>query len=283
MNIEANRVGADPVHSPGASPSGLVSGPQEVQLEIVQVVAASDRSFKKSPPSFPLPSVLPTGGGRWSCCKPFGTSTNHLLGINLQDCLPVAGHSWFQRGDKVTVEIVVKDASRRVVGWAIEPYAANFLMDDLDSLGIRKNDLVYVSVVGINDDSVRKEQSRLPQQKEQQIERPYIPPATAQKLKNPAQPGGRNIQMTQMAMGLLGNGLYPEAVFVQFRQMFPEDGPEPVSDEEIRKVINWAVSKHPGPSQATGPTKPGAKYPIFARQLQNHINHARILRERPIC
>lgn len=77
---------------------------------------------------------------------------------------------------------------------------------------------------------------------------PYIPPATRKKLLNPAKPGGRHNQMLAIALSLLGNGFYPEAVFEQLRCMFPDDGPDAIPDDEIHGIVNGAVGYDPQPS-----------------------------------
>lgn len=77
---------------------------------------------------------------------------------------------------------------------------------------------------------------------------PYIPPATRKKLLNPAKPGGRHQQMIAIALSLLGNGFYPEAVFEQLRCMFPDIGPDAIPDDEIHGVVDGAVEYDPQPS-----------------------------------
>lgn len=76
----------------------------------------------------------------------------------------------------------------------------------------------------------------------------YIPPATCEKMLNPAKPGGRHNQMIAIALGLLGNGLHPEAVFVQLRNMFPDTGPDAVPDDEIEGIVNGAKNYDLQPS-----------------------------------
>ena len=75
----------------------------------------------------------------------------------------------------------------------------------------------------------------------------WIPPATRAKLQAPAAPGGRNHQMVETVLPLLGQGLCPDAVFAQFRSMYSRD----VTDSEIRKVIEWAMAKNPQPCGLT--------------------------------
>lgn len=77
---------------------------------------------------------------------------------------------------------------------------------------------------------------------------PYIPPATRKRLLNPAKPGGRHQQMIAIAVSLIGNGFYPEAVFEQLRCMFPADGPDAIPDDEIHGVVDGAVEYDPPPS-----------------------------------
>ena len=77
---------------------------------------------------------------------------------------------------------------------------------------------------------------------------PYIPRATREKLLNPTKPGGRHNQMIAIALSLLGNGFYPEAVFEQLRCMFPADGPDAIPDDEIHGIVNGAVEYDPQPS-----------------------------------
>ncbi len=77
---------------------------------------------------------------------------------------------------------------------------------------------------------------------------PYIPPATRKRLLNPAKPGGRHNQMIAIAVSLIGNGFYPEAVFEQLRCMFPDTGPDAIPDDEIHGVVDGAVEYDPPPS-----------------------------------
>jgi hypothetical protein len=49
--------------------------------------------------------------------------------------------------------------------------------------------------------------------------------------------------MVKIAVSLVGQGLTPDAVFVQLRSSYPPD----ISDREIGDVINWAVARNPQP------------------------------------
>src|SRR5438105_8036080 len=70
---------------------------------------------------------------------------------------------------------------------------------------------------------------------------PSIPLQIQAELKSPAPRGYRHEQMKKLVLPLLGVGLTEEAVFVQFRGMYPAD----VSDREIHDLISWAISKSP--------------------------------------
>ena len=71
-----------------------------------------------------------------------------------------------------------------------------------------------------------------------------IPRRTQLELANPAAPGGRHAQMITIAVPLIGDGLSPEAVFVELRGKYDHT----VTDSEIRGVIKWAQAKNPRPS-----------------------------------
>ena len=57
-------------------------------------------------------------------------------------------------------------------------------------------------------------------------------------------PGARHGQMIRVAVSLIGNGLSPEAVFIELRGKYDHT----VADAEIRGVIKWALAKNPQPS-----------------------------------
>jgi hypothetical protein len=57
-------------------------------------------------------------------------------------------------------------------------------------------------------------------------------------------PGGRHGQMIKIAVSLIGNGLSPEAVFIELRGKYDQT----VTDAEIRGVVKWACGKNPKPS-----------------------------------
>jgi hypothetical protein len=75
------------------------------------------------------------------------------------------------------------------------------------------------------------------------VETPFIPRRTRAELQNPAPPGQRHHQAIVLALSLIGQGLSPEAVFAQLRRNYTAD----VTDYEIKKVIDWALSKNPQP------------------------------------
>jgi len=54
--------------------------------------------------------------------------------------------------------------------------------------------------------------------------------------------------MIAVALSLIGNGLHPEAVFVQLRHMFPDTGPDAIPDDEIQGIVDGAVDYAPQPS-----------------------------------
>lgn len=68
-------------------------------------------------------------------------------------------------------------------------------------------------------------------------------------MLHPAPRGERHTQMVQLALSLLGGGVPPSAVGRQLRSMYAID----VGDEEIVKVIRWAMSKVTGRSPAASP------------------------------
>lgn len=72
---------------------------------------------------------------------------------------------------------------------------------------------------------------------------PSIPRRTQAELAYPAAPGGRHGQMIRIAVPLIGNGLSPEAVFIELRGKYDHSVP----DAEIRGVVKWALSKNPQP------------------------------------
>jgi hypothetical protein len=73
---------------------------------------------------------------------------------------------------------------------------------------------------------------------------PFIPPRTRMELASPAAPGSRHAQMVKVAVPLIGNGLSPEAVFVELRGKYDHS----VTDPEIRGVVKWACGRNPKPS-----------------------------------
>ena len=72
---------------------------------------------------------------------------------------------------------------------------------------------------------------------------PFIPQRTRAEIASPAPMGQRHDQAKNIAFSLIGNGLAPEAVFVQLRSTYPRD----VADKELQDLIAWAVSKNPQP------------------------------------
>jgi hypothetical protein len=75
------------------------------------------------------------------------------------------------------------------------------------------------------------------------VEAPFIPRRTRAEIQNPAPPGQRHRQAIRIALSLIGQGLSPEAVFMELRGKYPED----VLDHEIHGVIDWVLSKNPQP------------------------------------
>src|SRR5262245_51054473 len=61
----------------------------------------------------------------------------------------------------------------------------------------------------------------------------------AAELANPAGNGARHAQMRSLVLSLLEIALSPQAIFVQFRQMYDEDVP----DSEIEDIIKWGVAR----------------------------------------
>jgi hypothetical protein len=72
---------------------------------------------------------------------------------------------------------------------------------------------------------------------------PFIPRRTREKMQNPAPPGHRHHQGIKVALSLLGQGLAPDAVFSQLRQMYDED----FSVREIQNIVAWACARNPQP------------------------------------
>lgn len=87
---------------------------------------------------------------------------------------------------------------------------------------------------------------------------PYIPAKTVEKLNGHHPEGTRHHAALEMAIPLVGSGLPPEAVFTTLRSKFEAD----VTDKELSDIVEWAVSKNPGPSGHghTGPVAPAAKF-----------------------
>jgi hypothetical protein len=73
---------------------------------------------------------------------------------------------------------------------------------------------------------------------------PSIPAKTRAELVSPAAPGGRHDQMIRVALSLIGNGLSPEAAFVELRGKYDST----VTDAEVYGVVEWALAKNPRPS-----------------------------------
>lgn len=103
-----------------------------------------------------------------------------------------------------------------------------------------------------------------------------IPPATADKLANPAPEGGRHKQAMEIALPLLGNGLPPSAVFATLREKYASD----FTDTEINNVIEWAIPRaKPQDGSRNGfiqkPVKsyqPQIKTPVMAtREPKEHV------------
>jgi hypothetical protein len=61
----------------------------------------------------------------------------------------------------------------------------------------------------------------------------------AGELANPAGNGARHSQMRSLMLSLLEIALSPEAIFMQFRQMYDEDVP----DSEIKDIIKWGLTR----------------------------------------
>lgn len=73
---------------------------------------------------------------------------------------------------------------------------------------------------------------------------PYIPAETAKKLNGEFPKGTRHQAALEIAIPLIGNGLSPNATYQTLRDKFPAD----VTDDELQKVVRWAVDKRPTPS-----------------------------------
>src|SRR6185436_8210175 len=73
---------------------------------------------------------------------------------------------------------------------------------------------------------------------------PIIPPATQRLLNEPVPEGQRHTAAKKLAVSMLGNGLSPNAVFVQLREKF-DDG---VPDSELRSLIANIAKKNPTPT-----------------------------------
>lgn len=77
---------------------------------------------------------------------------------------------------------------------------------------------------------------------------PYIPPATVNKLATDIPKGSRHHAAMQIAIPLIGSGMSGSAVFSVLRSKFADD----MKDSELRKVVEWAESKHPEPCKGAG-------------------------------
>jgi hypothetical protein len=75
-----------------------------------------------------------------------------------------------------------------------------------------------------------------------------IPPATLQRLGEPAIEGFRHTEMNELLPQLLGNGLNSQRCFELFRARY-DNGPDGVTDNEIRSLISHHVRI---PYQASG-------------------------------
>jgi hypothetical protein len=64
-------------------------------------------------------------------------------------------------------------------------------------------------------------------------------------MQNPAPPGHRHHQALKIAVSLIGQGLSPNAVFAQLREM--HKGATDFSDSEILNLIDWACTRNPSP------------------------------------
>jgi hypothetical protein len=84
-----------------------------------------------------------------------------------------------------------------------------------------------------------------------------IPPATVAKISSPAPEGQRHNQAVQIACSLIGNGLSPDAVFVQLRDTYPDD----VTDRELQDIVGWAAQ------QGFQPSGKGGSRPVKIRRL----------------
>jgi KaiC/GvpD/RAD55 family RecA-like ATPase len=73
---------------------------------------------------------------------------------------------------------------------------------------------------------------------------PIIPPKTVSKITENTPKGQRHTTAKEIAISLIGNGLPPAAVFQTLRQKFEED----VTDDELNKVVNYAVKLKPVPT-----------------------------------
>lgn len=93
---------------------------------------------------------------------------------------------------------------------------------------------------------------------------PYIPAKTVNRLAEPPINGQRHQHLIDLAMPLIGNGLSPQAVFIQLRGKFPADVP----DFEIENVIQWVTNKSPTPSGYGSPRAvagSGVRFPTKSR------------------
>lgn len=68
----------------------------------------------------------------------------------------------------------------------------------------------------------------------------FIPPATREKLANPAPVGERHKQLLDIVIALTARGWPPDEIFKLVRPNYPSDGPHPVQDGEIWDIIDGA-------------------------------------------
>lgn len=84
-----------------------------------------------------------------------------------------------------------------------------------------------------------------------------IPPATREKLANPAGKGGRHAQALAIAYSLAGAGFDAEEIFEIIRPAFPAD----FRDSEIRRIAHGAVRKSPEPCQPRSHRREHVRHP----------------------
>lgn len=108
-----------------------------------------------------------------------------------------------------------------------------------------------------------------------------IPPATRERLANPAAPGQRHAEIVRVVSSLIANGQDGEVVFCQLRPNYAADVP----DAEIRDVIRWAKNRFPPGSRNTAGAfrKPVVVLPCNPHPGKHADNRPPLTPETAVC